>query len=77
VGLTIPDVMEWKEFAHWEKSACVDIALNHSQKYYNYVRSYHQALNSRSTNMSSSGGEFGQIRSTFALRLLFHRISES
>jgi hypothetical protein len=56
-NLTIPDIMEWKQFDHWHRSACVDIPLNHSQKYYNYVRAYNQALNSRSTNMTSDGGE--------------------
>ena len=54
--LTIPDVMDWRVYNHWHRSDCVDVPLTHAHKYYNYVRAYNQALNSRSTNKTSDGG---------------------
>ena len=47
--------MDWREYNHWQNQDCVNIALTHSHKYYNYVRAYNQALNSRSTNKTSDG----------------------
>ena len=50
------DVMEFMEYSHYERSACIDIALNHSDTYYNIIRAYNQAINSRASQKSSDGG---------------------
>ena len=49
------DVMDWVQFEHYEKWACVDIALNHSETYYNTIAAYNKALNSRRTEKVSDG----------------------
>ena len=51
------DVMEWREYEHYEKWACVDIALNHSDTYYNTIAAYNKALNSRRTEKTSDGSK--------------------
>ena len=50
------DVMEFVEYSHYERSACIDITLNHSETYYNIIRAYNQAINSRASQKSSDGG---------------------
>ena len=51
------DVMDWREYEHYEKWACVDLALNHSDTYYNTIAAYNKALNSRRTEKTSDGSE--------------------
>ena len=49
--------MEWKEFDGHEKSACVNIQLNHTDTYYNTIAAYNKALNSRRSEKTSDGSK--------------------
>ena len=61
-NLTVPDMMDWRMYDHWHIKDCVDIPLNHSQKYYNYVKAYNKALNARSTQIHSDGSKRVPVR---------------
>lgn len=51
------DIMEFVEYDHYTRSACVDIQLNHSSTYYNVIKAYNKAINSRQSNVSSDGSK--------------------
>ena len=53
--------MEFREYEPWTKAACVDIALNHSDTYYNVIAAYNKALNSRRSEDSSDGGKWAWL----------------